>query len=64
MKYQKDLRFYVPTHSPVKLHSVEDHEPEAELISIPTVDGYISADLGNTSREANVYEGVYKRAYL
>ena len=39
---------------------MEDHEPEAELISIPTVDGYIAQIWTGTSREANVYEGVYK----
>lgn len=34
--------------------------PEAELIGIPTVDGYIAQIWTGTSREANVYEGVYK----
>ena len=30
------------------------------MISIPTVDGYIAQIWTGTSREANVYEGVYK----
>lgn len=34
--------------------------PEAALINIPTVDGYIAQIWTGTSREANVYEGVYK----
>ncbi len=35
--------------------------PEAlSWISIPTVDGYIAQIWTGTSREANVYEGVYK----
>ena len=33
---------------------------EAALINIPTVDGYIAQIWTGTSREANVYEGVYK----
>ena len=60
MKYQKDLRFYVPTHSLLNYTQWKIMSPEAELISIPTVDGYIAQIWTGTSREANVYEGVYK----
>ena len=35
------------------------HISEAALINIPTVDGYIAQIWTGTSREANVYEGVY-----
>ena len=58
--YQKDLRFYVPTHSLLNYTQWKIMSPEAELISIPTVDGYIAQIWTGTSREANVYEGVYK----
>ena len=60
VKYQKDLRFYVPTHSLLNYTQWKIMSPEAELISIPTVDGYIAQIWTGTSREANVYEGVYK----
>ena len=34
--YQKDLRFYVPTHSLLNYTQWKIMSPEAELISIPT----------------------------
>lgn len=58
--YNKDLRFYVPTHSLLNYTQWKIMSPEAELIGIPTVDGYIAQIWTGTSREANVYEGVYK----
>lgn len=58
--YQKDLRFYVPTHSLLNYTQWKIMSPEAELIGIPTVDGYIAQIWTGTSREANVYQGVYK----
>lgn len=58
--YGKDLRFYVPTHSLLNYTQWKIMSPEAELIGIPTVDGYIAQIWTGTSREANVYEGVYK----
>lgn len=58
--YNKDLRFYVPTHSLLNYTQWKIMSPEAALINIPTVDGYIAQIWTGTSREANVYEGVYK----
>lgn len=58
--YGKDLRFYVPTHSLLNYTQWKIMSPEAELIGIPTVDGYIAQIWTGTSREANVYEGVYR----
>lgn len=58
--YNRDLRFYVPTHSLLNYTQWKIMSPEAALINIPTVDGYIAQIWTGTSREANVYEGVYK----
>ena len=58
--YNRDLRFYVPTHSLLNYTQWKIMSPEAALINMPTVDGYIAQIWTGTSREANVYEGVYK----
>lgn len=58
--YNRDLRFYVPTHSLLNYTQWKIMSPEAALINIPTLDGYIAQIWTGTSREANVYEGVYK----
>ncbi|MFR6327744.1 MAG: hypothetical protein ACLUOI_02195 [Eisenbergiella sp.] len=58
--YNRDLRFYVPTHSLLNYTQWKIMSQEAALINIPTVDGYIAQIWTGTSREANVYEGVYK----
>ncbi len=60
VKYGKDLRFYVPTHSLLNYTQWKILSPEADLINIPTVDGYIAQIWTGTSREANVYNGIYK----
>ena len=60
VKYGKDLRFYVPTHSLLNYTQWKIMSPEAALIGISSVDGYIAQIWTGTSREANVYEGVYK----
>lgn len=59
-KYGKDIRFYVPTHSLINYTTWKILSPEAELLSIPSVDGYIAQVWTGTSREGNVYEGVYR----
>ena len=60
VKYGRDLRFYVPTHSLINYTQWKIMSPEASLIGIPTVDGYIAQIWTGTSREANVYEGSYR----
>ena len=60
VKYNRDLRFYVPTHSLINYTQWKIMSPEASLIGIPTVDGYIAQIWTGTSREANVYEGFYR----
>lgn len=59
-KYDRDLRFYVPTHSLLNYTQWKILSPEASLIGIPTVDGYIAQVWTGTSRVANVYEGLYR----
>lgn len=60
VKYGRDLRFYVPTHSLINYTQWKIMSPEAALIDIPTVDGCIAQIWTGTSREANVYEGIYR----
>lgn len=59
-KYGRELRFYVPTHSLLNYTQWKILSPEASLIGIPTVDGYIAQVWTGTSRVANVYEGLYR----
>ena len=59
-KYGRALRFYVPTHSLINYTTWKILSPEAELLSIPSVDGYIAQVWTGTSREGNVYEGAYR----
>ncbi|MBE6731371.1 MAG: hypothetical protein E7564_06760, partial [Ruminococcaceae bacterium] len=59
VKYNKDLRFYIPTHSLLNYTQWKIMSPEAALIDIPTVDGCIAQIWTGTSRCANVYEGIY-----
>lgn len=59
-RYGRDLRFYVPTHSLLNYTQWKIMSPEASLIGIPTVDGYIAQVWTGTSRVANVYEGDYR----
>lgn len=60
VEYGKDLRIYIPTHSLLNYTQWKIMSPEAALIGIPSVDGYIAQVWTGTSRQANVYEGVYK----
>lgn len=59
-KYGRELRFYVPTHSLLNYSQWKIISPEAELIGIPTVDGYIAQVWTGTSRCKNVFEGKYE----
>lgn len=60
VKYGRDLRFYVPTHSLINYMQWKIISPESALTTIPTVDGYIAQVWTGTSRTANVYEGIRK----
>ena len=59
-RYGRELRFYVPTHSLLNYIQWKILSPEAALLDIPTVDGYIAQIWTGTSRVANVYNGVYR----
>ena len=60
VKYNRVLRFYVPTHSLVNYTQWKILSPEGALIDLPTVDGYIAQIWTGTSRSENVYQGVLK----
>ncbi len=59
IKYGKDLRFYVPTHSLLNYTQWKIVSPEGKLADIPGVDGCIAQVWTGTSREKNWYNGVY-----
>lgn len=59
-KYNRNIRFYVPTHSLINYSQWKIVSPESSLIDLPSVDGYIAQIWTGTSREDNVYEGVLK----
>ena len=69
VKYGRNLRFYVPTHSLLNYTQWKIMSPEAALLDIPSVDGYIAQVWTGTSRSANLYGGVvrertFETAYL
>lgn len=59
-KYDKDLRFYVPTHSLINYTQWKIVSPEGKLSDIPAVDGCIAQVWTGTSREENWFDGVRK----
>lgn len=58
--YNRDLRFYVPTHSLINYTQWRIVSPESRLMDLPSVDGYIAQIWTGTSRTPNVYEGIRK----
>ena len=60
VKYNRDLRFYVPTHSLINYTHWRIVSPEGALQDIAGVDGYIAQIWTGTSRTKNVYEGILK----
>ncbi|MBQ6420704.1 MAG: hypothetical protein IJK02_06510 [Clostridia bacterium] len=60
VKYGRVLRFYVPTHSLLNYSQWKVMSPEGTLTDVPSLDGYKAQIWMGTSREANVYKGVYK----
>lgn len=55
----KTLHFYVPTHSLLNYTQWKILSPEATLLDVDTVDGYIAQVWTGTSRCGNVYMGRY-----
>ncbi|MCR5484545.1 MAG: hypothetical protein K6F09_03010 [Clostridiales bacterium] len=60
VNYGRVLRFYVPTHSLLNYSQWKVMSPEGTMTDIPSLDGYKAQIWMGTSREANVYNGVYK----
>ncbi|MBQ6165065.1 MAG: hypothetical protein IJK23_11375 [Clostridia bacterium] len=60
VKYGRVLRFYVPTHSLLNYSQWKVMSPEGTMTDIPSLDGYKAQVWMGTSREANVFHGVYK----
>lgn len=60
VKYNRFIRFYVPTHSLINYTQWRIVSPESMLIDLPSIDGYIAQIWTGTSRTQNVYEGVRK----
>lgn len=58
VKYHRQLRFYVPTHSLINYTQWRIVSPEAKLIDIPGCDGVIGQVWTGTARTPNVYRGV------
>lgn len=59
-KYNKDLRFYIPTHSLINYTQWKIVSPEGKLADIPGVDGCIAQVWTGTSREKNWFNGELK----
>ena len=60
VKYNRVLRFYVPTHSLLNYSQWKVMSPEGTLTDVPSLDGYKAQIWMGTAREANIYKGVYK----
>ncbi len=68
-KYNKNLRFYVPTHSLINYTQWKIVSPEGKLADITGVDGCIAQVWTGTSREKNWFNGelkerTFETAYL
>ncbi|WP_419194746.1 hypothetical protein [Novipirellula herctigrandis] len=59
-KYDREVRFYVPTHSLLNYAQWEIVSPESALLDLPAIDGYIAQIWTGTSRTENTYEGIRK----
>ena len=57
VRYDRPLRFYVPTHSLINYTQWRIVSPESRLLDVPSINGYIAQIWTGTSRTANVYEG-------
>lgn len=69
IKYDKNLRFYVPTHSLINYTQWKIVSPEGRLADIPGVDGCIAQVWTGTAREKNWFNGelkerTFETAYL
>ncbi len=60
VKYNRTLRFYVPTHSLINYTQWKIVSPEGRLADIPGVDGCIAQVWTGTSREKNWFNGSFR----
>jgi hypothetical protein len=60
VRYNRLIRFYVPTHSLINYSQWKIVSPEGSLIDLPCVDGFIAQVWTGTSRSPNMYMGVKK----
>lgn len=58
--YNREIRFYVPTHSLINYTQWRIISPQSQLLDLPTVDGYIAQVWTGTARTPNVYKGITK----
>ena len=59
-KWNRDLRFYVPTHSLLNYTQWKIVSPEGKLADLPYVDGCIAQVWTGTSREKNWFNGEFR----
>lgn len=59
-KYNKPIRFYIPTHSILNYTQWKIVSPEGKLSDIPCVDGCIAQVWTGTAREKNWFNGEFK----
>lgn len=67
--HQREVRFYVPTHSLLNYAQWQIVSPESSLLDLHGVDGYIAQVWTGTARSANAYQGriaerTFETAYL
>ncbi len=55
--HQREVRFYVPTHSLLNYAQWQIVSPESSLLDLPGIDGYIAQVWTGTARTPNAYEG-------
>ena len=68
-KYDREVRFYVPTHSLLNYAQWGIVSPESALLDLPGIDGYIAQIWTGTARTENTYQGerkerTFETAYL
>lgn len=60
VRHGRPVRFYVPTHSLLNYTQWRIVSPEAALIDLPGIDGYIAQVWTGTARTPNTYRGIFK----
>lgn len=68
-KHDREVRFYVPTHSLLNYAQWEIVSPESALLDLPGIDGYVAQIWTGTARTENTYQGerkerTFETAYL